>query len=106
MTSRSGFARENLPVVAVSVPSGSYVQPRNTSRSSSNAPQRASRTCSPRTLSGHQARSARYRTASLFRPVSLEIFESSGYSVTDSSKVYEYVRYIPYRKSRVVPEVM
>src|SRR5687767_8247886 len=54
-----GLARENLPVVAVSVPSGSYVQPRKTSRSSSNAPQRASRTLSPRTASGHEARSAR-----------------------------------------------
>ena len=64
--------------VAVSVPSGSTIQPRATSRSSSKAPQRAVRTAAPRTASGHPARSIRYRTASLFRPVSEAIIESSG----------------------------
>ena len=49
---------------------GSTTKPRATSRSSSNAPQRAIRTAAPRTESGHPARSIRYRTASLFRPVS------------------------------------
>ena len=40
---------------AVSVPSGLTVQPRATSKSSSNAPQRTRRTDAPSTASGHQA---------------------------------------------------
>src|SRR6187431_702024 len=52
----SGFARLNLPLVEVSVPSGFAVQPRPTSRSSSKAPQRAIRTASLTTASGHAAR--------------------------------------------------
>ena len=64
----AGLPRAQRPDAgAVSVPSGLTVQPRPTSRSSSNAPQRACRTAAPRTDSGHQARSARYRTASLLR---------------------------------------
>ena len=63
---------------AVSVPSGFTVQPRATSRSSSKAPQRASRTAVLTTASGHEARSSRYRTASLLRPVSVAIAVSFG----------------------------
>jgi len=63
---------------AVSVPSGSRAQPLVTSRSSSKAPHRASRTAGPSTESGHQARSSRYSTASLLRPVSVAIFVSFG----------------------------
>ena len=55
---------------AVSVPSGLTVQPRPTSKSSSSAPQCTCRTEAPRMDSGHHARSASHRTASLLRPVS------------------------------------
>src|SRR5215203_170339 len=55
-----GFARAKRALAgAVSVPSGSPTQPRDTSRSSSKAPQRAARTAAPRTASGQDARSMR-----------------------------------------------
>src|SRR3954466_13739080 len=74
-----GFARTHRPDAGdVSVPSGLTVQPRPTSRSSSNAPQRAVRTESPRTASGHHARSMRYSTAFRLRDVSGPIIESFG----------------------------
>ena len=74
----AGLARTNRPLLDVSVWSGSTTNPRATSRSSSNAPQRAIRTERPRTESGQPDCSIRYRTASLFRPVSEAMSESSG----------------------------
>src|SRR5918993_3032103 len=56
----AGSERTKAPaalVVAVSVPSGSVLQPAHTSRSSSNAPQRAVATVAPNTARGHDARS-------------------------------------------------
>ena len=74
----AGSERLNrAPAGAVSVPSGSIFQPRATSRSSSNAPHRAVLAAAPRTDNGHHARSNRYSTDSLLRPVSDAIRKSS-----------------------------
>ena len=73
----AGLPRANAPLVAVSVPSGFVVQPRAASKSSSNEPHRQWTYDVPSTAYGHHARSARYRTAALFRPVSDAIRLSS-----------------------------
>ena len=81
-----GAPRCHRPAVAVSVPSALTFQPRATSRSSSNAPQRAIRVAAPRTASGQPARSISYRTASLLRPVSGAISESASGSRRPTSR--------------------
>src|SRR5437879_9056845 len=73
-----GAPRAHKPLVAVSVPSALRLQPRLTSKSSSNAPQRAIFVADPSTANGQEATSMRYRTACLFRPVSDGMSESSG----------------------------
>ena len=93
----AGLPRTHRPEAgAVSVPSGFTVQPRGTSRSSSNAPHRALRTAAPRTPSGHHACSTRYSTASLLRLVSEAISVSLGRARIDISNVYAKIRYTPY----------
>src|SRR5580765_911672 len=54
-----GAVRDQSPDVAVSVPSRFRAQPRLTSKSSSNAPQRAVRTADPRIPTGHEAQVSR-----------------------------------------------